>query len=432
MPTFQDCKNALGNCFPGIKLLSPTLQPRIELAQNGAADHCKRVCFFFDKPEIKASCCSDRLVASNASYPLETCAYRQLGARIAEKLRNMIPEGVAFTEYTLEVDLVREAPLPRFDLLILLTHDWPTVHEDPAWAFAWLNIVARSKAVVPTSEQILWLFEKTRYISDIQDTFRGESNPIMLPTLVVRKSDSIEAVARWADKLSPTKIVTKENFSAGKEGVQFLATGSIPVAAKKLEAVRREAGVQQPRSKCSRGCLRQRFWDEEMNEDAFDRIDTMFKGGNKHVFMVQQYEGRFKTLPEKRLYFCHGKFLYAMGYRGWIDINSVPTETNVERELEQSRRLIENLPRLKRYPLVRLDFGPDGLLSEIEVLPDLFGGPDGNLKGDRWKGILNDVADAFVEDGLDSLRNSYPSVATSASVIPKVNVGQAKINNPLL
>ena len=113
---------------------------------------------------------------------------------------------------------------------------------------------------------------------------------------------------------------------------------------------------------------------------------------------MQQYEKRFLTEPEKRLFFCRGEFLYAMGYRGWIDTNSTPTELVGEciaRELAQVERLLTALTRLSRYALVRFDFGPDALLSEIEVLPDMFGGPSGNIAGERWEKIVDTIAEAY-------------------------------------
>ena len=90
-----------------------------------------------------------------------------------------------------------------------------------------------------------------------------------------------------------------------------------------------------------------------------------------------------------------------MSHRGWIGANAQPIrvdEKDLGREQQKVARLLDLLPRLALYPLVRFDFGPGALLSEIEVLPDLFGGPCGNVQGKQWNEIKVHIANAYVED----------------------------------
>ena len=52
----------------------------------------------------------------------------------------------------------------------------------------------------------------------------------------------LDALAAWACGLPSNKIVTKENFSAGKEGVSFVPCAGKTLLAK-LHKVRAEAGM---------------------------------------------------------------------------------------------------------------------------------------------------------------------------------------------
>ena len=347
--------------------------------------------------------------------------------------------GVDVCEFNLEVDLAGGAPMPSFDVCVILTHDWPTIHEDPAWAAEWLRAITSSRLTVPGKHQILWLFEKTRYVADILSAFpEGGANSksnMMLPTFFVDADTNLDMAATWAvrNAVTPGKLVTKENFSAGKEGVKFVSFTNTKMASQKLAKIRCGAGVvvskkgnriARARNNCglSPYCCAERTAADQNHKDGFEFVHRVFKGGNKHVLMVQQYEKRFLTEPEKRLFFCRGEFLYAMGYRGWIDTNSTPTELVGEciaRELAQVERLLTALTRLSRYALVRFDFGPDALLSEIEVLPDMFGGPSGNIAGERWEKIVDTIAEAYVAQIV-----SGTTAVTAAAGVELVGAGK--------
>ena len=451
---------AAANCVPRPRVLRAELQPPglpAALPTLGAT-RALRVCLFYDKPAARACCGGRWLCASNASYPLETCAMRQVGHEVVRKLKAhaaLAARGVDVCEYNLEVDLAGGAPLPSFDVCAVLTHDWPTVHEDPAWAAEWMSVVTTARHAVPSKQQILWLFEKTRYVADIASAFAeaavggvgekedlvaghgGEQAPIMLPTFILSADTDISKAAAWAQVTTPGKLVTKENFSAGKEGVTFVTFSSAAIAAQKLTKIRRNAGVVDATPKKT---LRARGGGVAAKEaelvraghaDGFDFVHKAFKGGNKNVLMVQQYERRFLTEPEKRLFYCRGEFLYAMGYRGWLDTNSTPAELageDVARELAQVGRLLHKLPRLTKYALVRFDFGPDALLSEIEVLPDMFGGPSGNLMGERWQVIVDKVAEAYVHQIVSGTAAGAAAAGAGAAAnsISIIQVGAGK------
>lgn len=328
-------------------------------------------------------------------------------------------------EYTNEIDLADSSILPSCEIMVILTHDWPTVHEDPVWAAAWLSLLNQPTYCVPSSEQVLWLFEKTRYVNDILQTC--EKN-MMLPTKIVRArvyptgtSDLVlHEIAEWAveNNAETNKFVTKENFSAGKEGVNFLNCKTVAMAEKKLFKLSEQVGKTNMKAADSRkrdgkgqGTFCCRRWcgggesDKRKEKRRLEEnsslayIDRVFQGGNDGVFMVQQYDPRFVSQFEKRLYFSNGVFLYSMGNSGWIDQNSAPRElenNEISMELKQSEKLLASLPQLKDYPLIRFDFGPGSRLSEIEVLPDLFGGPSGNLRGEKWNKIKHIVAESYV------------------------------------
>ena len=402
------------NCIPFPRVLPAGLQPLgfpTSLPRLGETQ-ALRVCLFFDKPPMRARCGGRWLCTSNASYPLETCAMRQIGAAVVRKLRvhpALVARGVDVCEFNLEVELARGDRLPSYDVCVVLTHDWPTIHEDPAWAADWLQVVTSSRHTVPSRQQIVWLFEKTRYMADIASAFGENANSpgsaseeMILPTYFINASTDLNDAAEWAQRITPGKFVAKENFSAGKEGVTFVNFPNARVAKRKLDKLRKEAGVfveANRKWRARQGSGKKKRIEAESYAAGFDFVHTIFRGGNKHVLMVQKYEKRFLTESEKRIFFSRGEFLYAMGHRGWVDTNSRPVELagdEIKCELGQIKRLVDKLENLREYPLVRFDFGPDALLSEIEVLPDMFGGPAGNLTGKRWERIVEKVAEGYV------------------------------------
>jgi hypothetical protein len=146
-------------------------------------------------------------------------------------------------------------------------------------------------------------------------------------------------------------------------------------------------------------------------------------------FVVQRYEPRFGTEREVRLYFCRGKFLYAVAHVGWIGANDWPSpvpRSEIRPELSASERIFACMPRLRALYLLRLDFGPRGhgldtpsafapsthlpagsaedtttftaRLNEIELFPDLFGGPRGDLGGAAWRAVRRQIAEHIVEE----------------------------------
>ena len=327
------------------------------------------------------------------------------------------------------MDLAFNYTAPASELIVNLNHDWPTVHEDPIWASNWLKYIGSSKFAVPSRHQILYLFEKTRYVQDILSA--TASNAMMLPTKVVHMMEestenTVGEITAWIKANTTTKFVTKENFSAGKEGVEIIPTTSTTQIEKKLNALEHSVGRTSKTNKRKNARVSQTKQNQTALENkAWSHIHALFKGGNNGVFMLQQYEPLFLTESEKRLYFSKGVFLYAMGFNGWISMNAVPQELladNIVVELEQSTRLMALLPRLMKYPLIRFDFGPRGLLSEVEVLPDLFGGPGGDLKGDKWDRIVGIIADAYVDEIGELM--GLGGLSGGASV--KVEVGNSK------
>ena len=348
----------------------------------------------------------------NSSYPLELIAYRQIGDLIHELLqadaRKPSHIMIEVCEYTNEAHLAQSHPLPPCNVLINLNHDWPTIHEDPVWAAQWLRLLSQAPACVPSKEQILWLFEKTRYVEEVITV----DSTMMLPTIIVRNIEDVAvAVEQFTSETGSRRrtFVCKENFSAGKEGVSFVQWKTKNDAKRKMEKLMKTVGVCSSGSstkKRSRSITLQQKQAVQDEQDSMAYVDQSFVGGNKGVFMVQQFEPRFSIEHEKRLFYSKGTFLYAMSYKGWIGQNAQPkqvTDKDLAVEKEKVRRLLELLPRLSLYPLVRFDFGPGALLSEVEVLPDLFGGPDGNMTGEKWENVRRRIAEAYVEDIVEQL-----------------------------
>ena len=94
--------------------------------------------------------------------------------------------------------------------------------------------------------------------------------------------------------------------------------------------------------------------------------------------------------------------MFAMGHVFFVGDTDLPKEipdSDVECELKLARLIMSHLPRLKNYPNIRLDFGPNLRLNEIEILQDMFGGPGNNCQGEKWdrfvqacvKGIITDT-----------------------------------------
>ena len=150
------CK-AVANCcsIPLPRILQASLQPTTSSLpsafQSRVNKISRRVCFFYDRPTFR-HCCRSRICTTNASFPLEKIAYRQIGDTIATLLRKRIPT-VDICEYTNEIDLADSSILPSCEIMVILTHDWPTVHEDPVWAAAW---PATRSATGPTVWQTTW------------------------------------------------------------------------------------------------------------------------------------------------------------------------------------------------------------------------------------------------------------------------------------
>ena len=398
-------------CFPFPRRFPSDLQPTSATLPTSfdtpLSKAIHRVVLFYDRPPLSTGqgCClgTDHLYAPNSHYPLELLAYRQIGDLILTLLHQdsrRPPEiTVEACEYTNETHLAQARPLPPCNVLVNLNHDWPTVHEDPIWAARWLRLLVQTPTV-PSLEQIVWLFEKSKYVENVITC----DPTLMLPTSIVRHMDDIAGAYDHCEGPSKQKkIVCKENFSAGKEGVTFVSGSTRAATLKKMATVQKQAGC--PSTQTSKVATRHRSSAKKQEaravQDSMEYIDRVFAGGNKGVYIVQKYEPRFLTAHEKRLFYSKGTFLYAMSHRGWIGANAQPVcvaQKELGREQQKVARLLDLLPRLALYPLVRFDFGPGALLSEIEVLPDLFGGPAGNVQGKQWNEIKVHIANAYVED----------------------------------
>jgi hypothetical protein len=153
----------------------------------------------------------------NQTLPLEKKAYRLIASEISGHFRKY---GFAVRTYTNEEDLVSDAKLPPARTLVLLSHDWPTVHEDPVWMGRFWKMIESHQVVVPTKEQLYFVFRKTTYLRALL----ANGCVRLQPTYCVDDSTDLAQLAREVVKMAANerKFVIKENFSAGKEGVSFV------------------------------------------------------------------------------------------------------------------------------------------------------------------------------------------------------------------
>jgi hypothetical protein len=247
-----------------------------------------------------------------------------------------------------------------------------------------MQLFKRCHYSIPTEKQTLYLFRKTAYWKDVLQLADKNDNKIRcLPTYVVSSETNLDALAKTVENAcrdhKTTSFVTKENFSAGKEGVRVYDISKI-----------RDV-LNQTRKRIDATC-----WAAP---ETFGPCE----------FLVQIFEPRFLSEPEIRLYYICGKFEYAKTHVGMIREDSYPisiSKEKIETERAQAEYLLFNLPHLKEYICLRFDFGPDSRLNEIEMYPDLFGGPgDGVLLGGQdWIAFKTKISRAVLERANFGLR----------------------------
>lgn len=309
------------------------------------------------------------------SYRYERETLRRIGTDVERRIRAWGVEQTKEKDDHVTVDIVRygfethmfadrgaENVARDIDLIVMVHHDWPTVHENPVWCRDFLRMWNIPRAmVVPDRASAHYVLRKTTYWRDILRVLEADENaPVrILPTIVVSATDDPNDVATsiesMCDKTAARVFVTKENYSAGKEGVRFLHYDSRrQIAAHVMTAIRRVAAT---------------CWAAP---DVY---------GDVAEFLVQTYEPRFQTEPEVRLYYLRGgEFAYAKEHVGTVTARTAPktlTAKDVAVQMKQVAYLLSKLPSTLRdaHELIRFDFGPGARLNEIEIFPDLLGGP---------------------------------------------------------
>ena len=223
----------------------------------------------------------------------------------------------------------------------------------------------------------MYLFRKTAYWKDVLELGKKKNSEIRyLPTFIVGADTNLkilsERIAKACENFNISSFVTKENFSAGKEGVRVYDFGS------DVSYIHNILDTTRKRIDATCWAAPETFGPSE--------------------FLVQVFEPRFKTEPEIRLYYVCGSFEYAKTHVGTIREDSYPVTISPEKivnERAQVEYLLKNLPQLRDYVCLRFDFGPGSRLNEIEMYPDLFGGPgdgDSILKGDQvWNAFKTKI-----------------------------------------
>ena len=193
-----------------------------------------------------------------------------------------------------------------------------------------------------------------------------------------RLRNVVTSIAFLVENFNTSSFVTKENFSAGKEGVRVYDFGS--------DVSYIHCVLNNTKKRIDATC-----WAAP---EAFGPSE----------FLIQVFEPRFKTEPEIRLYYICGSFEYAKTHVGTIREDSYPVTISPEKIVEeraQVQYLLRNLPQLKDYICLRFDFGPGSRLNEIEMYPDLFGGPgddDSIFQGDQvWNAFKTKICSEILK-----------------------------------
>eukprot|EP00750_Incisomonas_marina_P000073 INCI10047.2.p1 GENE.INCI10047.2~~INCI10047.2.p1 ORF type:complete len:435 (-),score=81.87 INCI10047.2:67-1269(-) len=355
----------------------------------------RTILLVYDTFELSWDCCNiyrrctDPDWHHHEIFLREKSALRQLGAELRRKLR----DSFNFAEMTLEEDLRNCAPVPSHDVAVLLQHDWPTVNENPGWLLQFTNFVQMTP-IVPNYTEMFDLYNKTTYLRKLlaaNAAQREASSPghvgagrtagpdeiPLLPTIIVGPdTDVLNLARRVMQSFRGDQFVVKENFSAGKEGVSFM----------KMDRVADPDGARLARD------LEAHRFMMQARSNANQIIAP--------EFVVQEFEPEFETAAEIRMFYIEGEFVYAVDHVGWIGPGSWPTpqqDPRILEPLQRSVRLIMRvLPSLQHLYLVRFDFGPNGRLNEIEIFPDMFGGPMCSLKTQEWELFRDRLSDALV------------------------------------
>jgi hypothetical protein len=330
----------------------------------------------------------------HVEVPLEELSYRQLVFMVNDRLRDELQaEG---HQYTLNEDFLQNNPIPPGYLcFILLFHDWP--HETPEHMVRFMEIFADpvNRPTVPSREQALFIMMKTHYMNEC-----AKHQIPMQPTFIVKPDSDLAALSSAITAVCEDgKFVSKKNFSASAEEVMvhdFKENSEIVAILQGLQAT----------------------------------INTVADGHAYYSreFLVQRHEPRFRTEVEIRTYWCHGEFLYAM-QGGWIngpgevwvkpfrlDPQTIPEIMSI------AQRMLEVMPMLQTYYLIRFDFGPGPLLNEIELFADTFGGPEGNMMGDEWMIIRGKIVDAIIKDVRAATAGTSTSLVDTEKDTVKVDI----------
>ena len=325
-------------------------------------------------------------------YKLEREFYRSLYLKLKEFFQS---DGYEVLDYTIEEDVYNNTDIPKdIDIIVLCCHDWPTINNDKAWCKKFYDILSLESStlkIIPSN--IEFILEKTNYINKINEYLPH----ILLPSFIVTPYTDINYISKKIDEqlkqkeeeeegdeinkqpdnkdnnCSAYKFVIKENYSAGKEGVSFYNYQTL----KELKNILKK---------------------KQKESIEVSKTLPFFNPS----FIVQQYNSKFLTEKEIRLYFIKGIFQYAIGHIGWIGYNDKPhyiTNLNdIKQELLISQQIFHCLPQLKQYYLLRIDYGPNSLLNEIEILPDIFGGPSLSLHGDQYHQFFNKLIETIKID----------------------------------
>ncbi|GAB5359944.1 hypothetical protein AAMO2058_000585500 [Amorphochlora amoebiformis] len=315
--------------------------------------------------------------APSDGFPVEKLAQNLLAKEVIRQLGTEFE----YVSYTLEEDLRHGVPIPEdIKIALFFIHDWPTIHEDPNWMANFMDMFHMIPITIPSQEEIRGIFRKTEYMAQAIPILQKTAG--VLPTRVITETTDLKEVSKWACGLDVKKIVTKENYSAGKEGVEEIKAESVEDVYLCLDRARHnliQTAKQYP------------FFDPN--------------------FIVQQYEPRFKSEPETRLFYSKATFLYAIQHTGWLDSEHWPVAVDPEaccQEREKAALLFKSMKTLRNYVLIRIDFGPDARLNEIELLPDLFGGPKLNLSGKELRSVLTTVATNLTKSLRSNLHHHNP------------------------
>jgi hypothetical protein len=428
---------SLSNNFPRLRYELKTPKPEKPVLMIVIDSHH----FGERAAQINNSTQTKKLETQFYTMPIERLSYREISREIE---KHFTERGVEVCYYSIDEDMLAHAPCPAHDVSCFVFSDWPTYHDDPEWLDVLLGILADTeRPCVPNSDQLGFIWKKTNYLwalmeiqnrsaqachildrqcdakdkssaHSVQSETKSPSTtpspssalPLGLPSLDDAKElrfnvpflgDAKDCSAQFSVRklLLPTMLLCKEKLQPQLAQLRNMYPSQKFLVKENYSAAK--LGVSEALSHELLGPYVERTIKEYEDLKYAEHVSYM-----STECICQLYSDEFRTSSEIRLFFSRTEFLYAVGYFGWIPHGALPSGVEDDAilgpRLATVRYIMQEIPKLAQYPIIRFDFGPHGVLNEIEVQCDLFGGPTNDLKGESWNKAKSTWAAAYCTD----------------------------------